>query len=95
VQELGGIIARQLAQADQWKYSIPWTLCSVYEWGLAEGQESFLSHFPWVLNPLFSRSSNFSRSSVFFRSSVNFAKFASLAFFDRCSGADYESVVRR
>jgi len=35
VQKMGGSIARQLAQAVQWKYSIPCTSCSVYEWGLA------------------------------------------------------------
>jgi len=34
VQELGGSTARQPAQAGQWKYSMPWMLCSVYEWGL-------------------------------------------------------------
>jgi len=39
-QELGGSIARQLAQVGQQKYSIPWTSCSVYKWGLAGGQGS-------------------------------------------------------
>jgi len=39
VQQLGGSIARQPAQAGQWKYSIAQTLCSVYEWGLAKGKE--------------------------------------------------------
>jgi len=40
VQELGGSTARQPAQAGQWKYSIPQTACSVYEQGLAVGQEA-------------------------------------------------------
>jgi len=44
VQELGGSTARQLAQAGQWEYSIPWMSCSVYEWGLARRQESSLFH---------------------------------------------------
>ena len=30
-------------QAGQWKYSIPWMSCSVYEWALARGQEAFCS----------------------------------------------------
>jgi len=34
----GGSIARQLSQAGQQKYFIPWASCSVYEWGwLGEG----------------------------------------------------------
>ena len=42
MQELGTSTARQLAQAREWKYSILQTSCSVYKWGLAVGQESFL-----------------------------------------------------
>jgi len=42
VRELRGSIARQLAQTGQWKYSLPYIPCSVYEWGLAGGQESSL-----------------------------------------------------
>jgi len=40
LQELGRSIARQLAQAGQWKYSMPQTSCPVYEWGLTGGQEA-------------------------------------------------------
>jgi len=40
VQELGGTTARQPAQADEQKYSIPYTSCLVYKWGLVGGQES-------------------------------------------------------
>ena len=43
MQELGGSRARQLAQAGQWKCSIPWTPCSVYEWRLTGGQEGICS----------------------------------------------------
>ena len=39
MQELGGSTVSQLAQARQWKYSIPHMSCSVYKWGLAGGQE--------------------------------------------------------
>jgi len=37
---LGGSTARQTAQAGQWKYSIPWTLRSIYESGLAGGRKA-------------------------------------------------------
>ena len=61
MQELGGSTARQPAQAGQWKCSIPWTSCSVYEWGLAGGQEScFLVSVS--SNPLLSSSLHFFRN---------------------------------
>jgi len=44
VQDLGGSIARQPAQAGQGKYSIAWTSSSVYEWALVGGQ-AFCSLF--------------------------------------------------
>jgi len=43
VQELEESIARQLAQAGQWKYSIPWMSFLVEEWGLDVGEGSFLA----------------------------------------------------
>jgi len=43
VQELGGTIARQLAHAGQWKFSIPWTSCLVHEWEL--GWNPFLNFY--------------------------------------------------
>jgi len=52
MQELGGSIARQLAQTGQWKYFIPWTSCSVYKPGLARGRKlPFLSCF-WEFESL-------------------------------------------
>jgi len=49
--------------------------CSVYEWGLAAGQESALSPlFSLGLNPLMSGNSNFSGSSGFFGSFAKFSK---------------------
>ena len=47
MQELGGSTARQPAQAGQWKYSTPWTSCSVYEWGLA-GEVGIYSFFSLI-----------------------------------------------
>jgi len=38
-------MARQIAQSCQWKYSAPWTSCSVYEWVLAGGLGIFSSLF--------------------------------------------------
>jgi len=52
------------SQAGQWRYSVPWTSCSVYGWGLARGQESFFL-VSMSSNLLLVGSSNFSRSSVF------------------------------
>ena len=40
VQELEGSTARQLAQAGQQKYSMPWMSRSVYKWEVAGGQGS-------------------------------------------------------
>jgi len=36
-----GSTARQLAQAGQWKYSMPWMSCSFYRSGLAGGRNLF------------------------------------------------------
>ena len=62
----GGSRARQLTQAGQWKYSIPWTSCSVYEWGLSRDRRLSALLISMGLNPLLSRSLDFSRSFVFF-----------------------------
>jgi len=40
VQELGGSIGRQPAQAGRWKYSVTWASCSVSEWAWL-GRESY------------------------------------------------------
>ena len=40
MQELGGSAARQPAKAGRWKYSLPWTSCSVYKRGLSRGQDA-------------------------------------------------------
>jgi len=61
VQELGGSIARarDIAQADELKYSIPSTSCSFCEWGLSREEESaFLVAVS--SNTLLSRTLNFS-----------------------------------
>ena len=78
MQELGGSTARQIAQAGQWKYSIPWMSRSVYKLGLA-GVRNLL--FSMSLKLLLPGSSNFPRNSVFFRS---FTKFMSSGFHDHC-----------
>jgi len=83
VRELGGSIARQIAQAGQCRYSIPWASCSLYEWGLASRQESALL-VAMSLISLLSRTSNFLG---------NFAKFVISGFRDHCWGTHCESVI--
>jgi len=83
VQERGGSTARQPAQAGQRKYSIARASGSVYEWGLAAGQESLLFSVSW--NPVLSRSLNFSESLVFFGSFAKFMKSESSGFHDHCA----------
>jgi len=81
------------SQAGQWKRCVPWTSCSVYEWGLARGQESALL-VSVTLNSLVSVSSNFSGSLGVFLSSEKFAKFATSGFCDHCLKTGCESVIR-
>jgi len=86
------------SQTGQWKFSIPWTSCSVSERGLANGGK-WLSAFWfsgslnllsfWNLN--FSRSSNFSRILDFWVNCKKFAK--SQVVHDHCSSTSCRFVI--